>query len=129
MINLSKKCDIVTRSSTLKNSFCERKKRKKHVNVIETGRKMFEKDKWESLFEAADIEIKAKIANLLRVKRHEDELKARFDYQAELFRKSPVRSRSHLDKYRAILNISSSKPRLKSPYFRSKSPVFPSNPC
>lgn len=56
--------------------------------------------------EAADSEIQHKIASLVHSRKQEDQLKAKFAYQAELFRKSPIRSHKHLDKYREMLEIS-----------------------
>ena len=55
--------------------------------------------------EAADSEIKAKIATLVQSRQQEDQLKAKFAYQAELFRRSPIRNHRHLDKYREILGL------------------------
>ena len=55
--------------------------------------------------EAADSEIQHKIACLVQSRKQEDHLKAKFAYQAELFRKSPIRSHKYLDKYREMLDI------------------------
>lgn len=108
MISLAKKLSMNTRpNSTFKSNLYEKQpKRRKRNPDLHQDQKTREKDRWTLLMEAADSEIQGKIASLVQSRQQEDQLKAKFAHQAELFRKSPIRSHKYLDKYREMLDIS-----------------------
>lgn len=113
IISLAQKCSQA--STKLKGIFSEKQqKRRKRKSEVHQEEKTREKDRWTVLMEAADREIKAKIAALVQSRQQEDCLKEKFAYQAELFRKSPIRDHTHLDKYREILDLPKREER-KSP--------------